>query len=71
MEISKEAILDKTHYGLKIYAHVLKHYYGASAKSDDTMISPDTANDVENAFLSLSGKDCLPTRNPLMLTSPP
>ena len=64
MEISKEAILDKTHYGLKIYAHVLKHYYGASAKSDDTMISPDTANDVENAVLSLSGKDCLPTRNP-------
>ena len=64
MEISKEAILDKTHYGLKIYAHVLKHYYGASAKSDDTMISHNTTNDVENAVLSLSGKDCLPTRNP-------
>ena len=27
MEISREAILDKTHYGLKIYAHVLRQYY--------------------------------------------
>lgn len=27
MEISREAILRKTHYGLNIYAHVLRHYY--------------------------------------------
>jgi len=27
MEISREAILSKTHYGLNIYAHVLRHYY--------------------------------------------
>ncbi|HEY9341928.1 MAG TPA: hypothetical protein VIQ23_10120, partial [Hanamia sp.] len=27
MEISKEVILSKTHYGLNIYAHVLQHYY--------------------------------------------
>ena len=27
MEISREAILDKTHYGLKIYAYVLRQYY--------------------------------------------
>ena len=27
MEVSREAILDKTHYGLKIYAYVLRHYY--------------------------------------------
>jgi hypothetical protein len=27
MEVSRKAILDKTHYGLNIYAHVLRHYY--------------------------------------------
>lgn len=27
MEISREAIIDKTHYGLKIYAYVLRQYY--------------------------------------------
>jgi hypothetical protein len=27
MEISKAAMLDKTHYGLRIYAHVLRLYY--------------------------------------------
>ena len=27
MELSKEAIINKTHYGLNIYAHVLQHYY--------------------------------------------
>lgn len=27
MEISRKAILDKTHYGLKIYAYVLRQYY--------------------------------------------
>jgi hypothetical protein len=26
MELSRESILDKTHYGLKIYSHVLKQY---------------------------------------------
>lgn len=27
MDVSREAILDKTHYGLKIYAYVLRQYY--------------------------------------------
>ncbi|HCY82088.1 MAG TPA: VirE protein, partial [Xanthomarina gelatinilytica] len=27
MEISREAILNKTHYGIKIYAYVLRQYY--------------------------------------------
>ena len=31
MEISREAILDKTHYGLKIYAYVLRQYYPNTA----------------------------------------
>ena len=47
MEISKEAILNKTHYGLNIYAHILRNYY------------PGTS------VLSLSGKGCQPTKNPL------
>lgn len=34
MEISREAILDKTHYGLNIYAHVLRNYY-----PDDTVLT--------------------------------
>lgn len=46
MEISKEAILNKTHYGLSIYSHVLGQYYPG-----DTV-------------LSLSGRDCQPTKNP-------
>ncbi len=46
MEISKEAILYKTHYGLNIYSHVLGQYY------------PGTS------VLSLSGRDCQPTKNP-------
>ena len=46
MEISKEAILNKTHYGLNIYSHVLGQYYPG-----DTV-------------LSLSGRDCQPTKNP-------
>lgn len=34
MEISKKAILDKTHYGLTIYSHVLQEYY-----PDETVLS--------------------------------
>jgi hypothetical protein len=46
MEINRETILDKTHYGLTIYAHVLQQYYPGET------------------VLSLSGRDCQPTRNP-------
>jgi len=46
MEISKTAILDKTHYGLRIYSHVLRQYYPGET------------------VLSLSGRDCKPTKNP-------
>lgn len=34
MELSKQAILNKTHYGLNIYAHVLQQYY-----PDETVLS--------------------------------
>ena len=34
MELRKQDILDKTHYGTNIYAHVLKQYY-----SSDTVLS--------------------------------
>ena len=43
---SKEAILSKTHYGIGIYAHILRLYYP------------------NEAVLSLSGRTCLPTKNP-------
>jgi hypothetical protein len=46
MEINRETILDKTHYGLNTYAHVLQQYYPGET------------------VLSLSGRDCQPTRNP-------
>jgi len=46
MEISKEAILNKTHYGLNIYSQVLGKYYPGYT------------------VLSLSGRDCQPTKNP-------
>lgn len=46
MEISREEILNKTHYGLNIYAYVLRQYYTGES------------------VLSLSGRDCKPTKNP-------
>lgn len=46
MDLSKKAILDKTHYGLNIYAHILHSFY------------PD------ELVIHLSGKKCLPARNP-------
>jgi len=46
MELNRENILDKTNYGLNIYAHVLRQYYPGKT------------------VLSLSGRDCLPSKNP-------
>ena len=46
MNPSRESILDKTHSGLNIYAHVLRQYYPG------------------DPVLSLSGRDCKPTKNP-------
>ena len=50
--VSKEAILSKTHYGIGIYAHILRSYY------------PD------QTVLSLSGRTCLPTKNPFNADKP-
>ena len=49
---NKEAILSKTHYGIGIYAHILRLYY------------PD------QTVLSLSGRTCLPTKNPFNADKP-
>ena len=46
MVITEEAILHKTHYGLNIYAHILRKFYPS------------------DVVLSLSGRECKPTRNP-------
>ena len=52
MEINREAILSKTHYGLNIYAYVLRQYYQGET------------------VLSLSGRDCKPTKNPFNAGKP-
>lgn len=52
MEISRESILSKTHYGLNIYAYVLRQYYEGET------------------VLSLSGRDCKPTKNPFNTDKP-
>ena len=44
--IKEQDILNKTHYGLHIYAHILRQYY-----PDETVVK-------------LSGKQCLPAKNP-------
>jgi len=50
--VSKEAILSKTHYGIGIYAHILRSYYP------------------EQTVLSLSGRTCLPAKNPFNADKP-
>ncbi|HKM94484.1 MAG TPA: BT4734/BF3469 family protein [Prolixibacteraceae bacterium] len=44
--IKEKDLLQKTHYGLNIYAHILHKYYP------------------EELVISLSGKECAPTKNP-------
>ncbi len=47
MEVrNKEVVLSKTHYGIGIYAHILRLYYP------------------NETVLSLSGRTCLPAKNP-------
>lgn len=46
MKATKKGIIDKTHYGLNIYAYILRQYYPGET------------------VLSLSGRDCKPTKNP-------
>lgn len=50
--VNKEAILSKTHYGIGIYAHILRSYYP------------------EQTVLSLSGRTCLPAKNPFNADKP-
>lgn len=52
MKVNRESILDKTHYGLTIYAHILQYYYPGET------------------VLSLSGRDCLATKNPFNNNKP-
>lgn len=52
MSVSKKAILDKTHYGLNIYANVLRTYYPGET------------------VLSITGRDCAPTKNPFNENKP-
>jgi hypothetical protein len=56
---SKEAILSKTHYGIGIYAHILRLYYPGELKIGDSQ-----------TVLSLSGRTCSPTKNPFNADKP-
>lgn len=47
-----DKILSKTHYGLNIYAHVLRQYYP------------------RETVLSLSGRECIPAKNPFNVDKP-
>ena len=51
-KIDKQSVLYKTHYGLDIYAHILRVYYPGQT------------------VLSLSGRTCLPTKNPFNADKP-
>ena len=51
-KIDKQSVLDKTHYGLDIYAHILRVYYPGQT------------------VLSLSGRTCVPARNPFNADKP-
>ncbi|MBX2935308.1 MAG: hypothetical protein KF825_13770 [Ferruginibacter sp.] len=50
--LNKVSIVGNTHYGLKIYARVLQHYYPGET------------------VLSLSGRDCKPSKNPFNQDKP-
>jgi hypothetical protein len=52
MAVSRKAILEETHCGIRIYAYVLQHYYPGQT------------------VLSLSGRDCKPTKNPFNADKP-
>ncbi len=51
-KLDKQSVLDKTHYGLDIYAHILRIYYPGQT------------------VLSLSGRTCVPARNPFNADKP-
>ncbi len=64
MEINRKAILDKTHYGLNIYSHVLRHYYPDEIASGDSRIPIKDKQSHPQTVLSLSGRVCKPAKNP-------
>lgn len=70
MEISREAILSKTHYGLNIYAHVLRHYYQGEIDSGDSSTPNKNNQSGAQTVLSLSGRDCKPAKNPFNADKP-
>ena len=64
MEVSRKAILDKTHYGLNIYAYVLRHYYPGEIDSGDSSTPNKDKSNGAQTVLSLAGRDCKPAKNP-------
>jgi len=56
---SKQQILHETHYGLDIYAHILREYYPGELKIGESQ-----------TVLSLSGRTCAPALNPFNANKP-
>ncbi len=57
--ISKQQLLSETHYGLDIYAHILREYYQGELKIGESQ-----------TVLSISGRTCAPARNPFNADKP-
>ncbi len=70
MEVNKEAILSKTHYGLNIYAYVLRQYYSGETEPGDSHTLNGEIRNSGQTVLSLSGRDCKPTKNPFNAGKP-
>jgi len=64
MVVNKEAILSKTHYGLNIYAYVLRQYYPGETDSGGSITPNGDIINSGQTVLSLSGRNCKPTKNP-------
>ncbi len=70
MDVDRKAILDKTHYGLNIYAYILRQYYpGEIARSDSGTPNEYHSNGAQTV-LSLSGRVCKPAKNPFNADKP-
>jgi hypothetical protein len=69
MDADRKAILYKTHYGLNIYAYILRQYYSGEIANSDSH-KPDHNNSGAQTVLSLSGRVCKPARNPFNADKP-
>jgi hypothetical protein len=70
MEVNRETILDRTHYGLNIYSHVLRKYYPGEIDSGDSSTPNKNKPKRSQTVLSLAGRGCEPAKNPFNDSKP-